>query len=330
MIAALALGGYTIVVACCAPALLVPLTRGGASVRPGLAAWLSAMASAVVAAAIAVALITQAAVTAWPTLTRVVCQQVAGTTCTPQVYRSALYSAGVAILAAVIILAALAALWRYGRRTRRTVTRTRLHARAVLLAGRELAGTGAVVLDDPRPVAYCVAGRPAAIVVTSGALALLDSRQLAAVLAHERAHLAGRHHLLVTVTRGLAAALPGVPLFTRGAEEVARLAELAADDTAARSVGRSALVAALLAIATGSVTGGTAASTAGSTAGGTAGPGARPALAAASLAVPARVERLLDPPARRTAAMAGLALALVSAVLIALPAALAAVAGAAG
>jgi Zn-dependent protease with chaperone function len=315
--AALALGGYAIAVACCAPALLAPLTSGGASVRPGLVAWLSAMASAVLAAGIAVALVTQAAAAAWPALTEALCRGVAGTQCTPQVYRSALYSAGVAVLAIVIILATLAALWRYGRRTRRATASTRLHAQAALLAGRELAGTGAVVLDDPRPVAYCVAGRPATIVVSSGALAILDAPQLAAVLAHERAHLAGRHHLLATVTRGLAAALPGVPLFTRGAQEVARLAELAADDTAARSVGRPALVAALLALATG-----------------TAVPGAslavRGALAAAALAVPARVERLLDPPGRRTAALAGLLLAVVSTILIVLPAALATVAGMAG
>jgi Zn-dependent protease with chaperone function len=316
MTVALALIGYAVAVALWAPALLASLTSGGASVRPGLAAWLSAMASALLAAAIAAVLVTQAAVAAWPTLSRVLCQGVAGTTCTPQVYRSALYSAGVAILATLIILAAIVALWRYGRRTRRAVASTRLHARAVLLAGRQLAGTGAVVLDDPRPVAYCVAGRPAAIVVSSGALAVLDSPQLAAVLAHERAHLAGRHHLLATVTRGLAAALPGVPLFTRGAEEVARLAELAADDTAARSVGRPALVAALLAIATGTAFPGA--------------PAVTGTLAAAALAVPARVERLLDPPGRRTAALAGLVLALLSAVLIALPGALAAVATVAG
>jgi len=96
-----------------------------------------------------------------------------------------------------------------------------------------------------------VAGRPAAIVVTSGALAVLDEPQLAAVLAHERAHLAGHHHLLATVTRGLAAAFPGVPLFIRGRDEAARLSEMAADDMAARSAGRHALVAALLSIATG-------------------------------------------------------------------------------
>ena len=111
--------------------------------------------------------------------------------------------------------------------------------------------TETVVLDDPRPAAYCVAGRPAAIVLTSGALEVLDPAQLSAVLAHERAHLAHGDHLLHTITQGLAAAFPGVPLFTRGAVEVARLAEMAADDAAARANSRSTLVAALLAIATG-------------------------------------------------------------------------------
>jgi Zn-dependent protease with chaperone function len=319
MTAAFALLGYAIVAAWCAPALLAPLTGRGASVRPALAAWLSAMASVLVAAALGAAFIARTGLADWPTLTRLLCQQAVGTVCTPQVYRSALYLAGVDILAVLIPLAALVAAWRYGRRTRRAVTRTRLHARAAWLAGRELAGTGAVVLDDPRPVAYCVAGRPAAIVVTSGALAVLDKAQLAAVLAHERAHLAGRHHLLATVTRGLATAIPGVPLFTRGADEVARLAELAADDRAARSAGRPALLAALLAIATGS-------SVPGAPVPGTV-PVAPGALAAAGYAVPARVDRLLHPPGAGVVAMLGLLLALVSGIFLLLPAALAAVAG---
>jgi Zn-dependent protease with chaperone function len=317
--AALALLSYAVAAAWCAPVLLAPLTSSGASVRPGLAAWLSAMASVLLSAALGAALIVHTAVADWPALTRVLCREVAGTACTPQVYRSALYSAGVAIFAVLITLAALAALWRYGRCTQRAVARTRLHARAALLAGRELAGTGAVVLDDPRPVAYCVAGRPPAIVITSGALAVLDKAQLAAVLAHERAHLAGRHHLLATVTRGLAGVFPGVPLFTMGADEVARLAELAADGMATRSVGRHALVAALLAIATGTAVPG--ASVHG------AAPIAHGGLAAAGYAVPARVERLLHPPGSGAAAMLGLVLALVSAIFILFPAALAAVPG---
>jgi len=315
--AALALLAYSITAGCFAPALLAPLTRRGASVRPGLAAWLSAMASVPVSAALGAALIVTAAEANWPALTRLVCQQVAGTACSPQVYRNGLYSAGLAVLAAVSTLVIVTALWRYGRRTQRAVASTRRHARAALLAGRELAGAGAVILDDPRPVAYCVAGRPAAIVVTSGALAVLDKPQLAAVLAHERAHLAGRHHLLATLTRGLAAVFPGVPLFARGSAEVARLAELAADDAAARSAGRPALVAALLAIATGTAV------AAAAPVSGAVPPGA---LAASGHAVPARVERLLDPPGPAAAAVFGVALALASAAFILLPVLLAATA----
>lgn len=78
-----------------------------------------------------------------------------------------------------------------------------------------------------------MAGRPAAIVVTRGALAVLDEAQLDAVLAQERAHLAHVHHALATVIRGLAAALPGVPLFARAVAEAGRLAEMAADVLAA-------------------------------------------------------------------------------------------------
>jgi Zn-dependent protease with chaperone function len=316
--AALALLGYAVAAGCLAPVLLTPLTKRGASVRPGLVAWLSAMVSVPVSAALGAALIAETAEADWPALTRLLCQQVAGTACSPQVYRNGLYSAGVAVLAVLSALALLAALWRYGRRLQRAVASTRLHARAALLAGRELAGAGTVVIDDPRPVAYCVAGRPAAIVVSSGALAVLDEPQLAAVLAHERAHLAGRHHLLAALTRSLAAVFPGVPLFASGSVEVARLAELAADDMAARSAGRPAVVAALLAIATGTAVPGATAPGAGAV--------PRGALAASGHAVPARVERLLDPPAPAAAAMFGLALALASAAFLLAPGLLAAVA----
>src|SRR4029077_5352450 len=89
------------------------------------------------------------------------------------------------------------------------------------------------------------------IVLSSGALAVLDSAQLTAVLAHERAHLAGRHHLLISLARRLRASFPAVPLFTQGPGEVARLAEMCADDAAARRAGRGTLVAALLAMGTG-------------------------------------------------------------------------------
>jgi hypothetical protein len=194
-------------------------------------------------------------------------------------------------------------LWRYGRRLSRARQQTRAHADIARITGRALPGTGAVVLDDPRAAAYCVAGRPAAIVLTSGALAVLDRPQLAAVLAHERAHLAHRHHLLTMATRGLAAAFPGVPLFTR----------VAADDAAARGSGGPTVVAALLALATGTVI---PAATLGAS------------LAAAAHAVPARVERLLHPPRPATSAALAIALAIMVALLTVAPPAFAALVGA--
>jgi Zn-dependent protease with chaperone function len=310
VITALALLGYAACAAWCVPVLLVPLTRRGVSVRAGLAAWLAAMGCVLVSAAVAVELSFRTVAADWPQLTRAVCRSVAGGACTPGVYRRALYEGGVAALAIAAALLSAAALWRYAHRVQRSRRQTRAHAEVARMVGRalpgpEAAGPGTVVLDDPRPAVYCVAGRPAAIVLTSGALEVLDPTQLSAVLAHERAHLAHGDHVLHTVTQGLAAAFPGVPLFTTGAAEVARLTEMAADDTAVRSSGRRALVEALLAIATGTPTSSPNAP----------GRGAvipRGALAAAAHAVPARVERLLRPsgPARSAAFTAALTLVL--------------------
>jgi Zn-dependent protease with chaperone function len=274
--------GYALAVACCVPALLARLTSSGISARLGLAAWLTAMASVLASVLVALQYLVAEAIAGWSQLAEAVCRSVTGGRCTAVVYRSAVFefALGLVAIAAALALAVLA--WRYGRNVQRAQQRARAHAEAARITGRRLPGGGsAVVLDAARPAAYCVPGRPAAIVLTSGALAVLDPRQLTAVLAHERAHLAGRHHLLIVLTRGLAAAFPGVPLFTQGPAEVARLAEMCADDTAARLSSRPTLVTALLAMGTGAAV-----------------PAA--ALAAATCAVTARVQRLLEPapPAR--------------------------------
>jgi hypothetical protein len=99
-----------------------------------------------------------------------------------------------------------------------------------------------------------------------------------------------------------------VPLFTRGTAEVARLAEMAADDAAARDSGRPTVVAALLALATGTVMPVAALGV---------------ALAAAAHAVPARVERLLTPPRPARSAAFAATLALAVAALAAAPVVLA-------
>ena len=120
MITALVLLGYAAGVAWCAPALLAPLTRDGVSVRAGLAAWLTAMASAGGSAAVAAALSVRTAAAGWPQLTADLCRSVAGAACTPQVYGSMAYQAGVAALAVLLSLGSAVALGRYGRRVRRS------------------------------------------------------------------------------------------------------------------------------------------------------------------------------------------------------------------
>jgi Zn-dependent protease with chaperone function len=309
---ALLVFGYAVVVAWSAPVLLARLTARGIRPQLGLAAWLTAMISVLVSAVVALQLLIRAAVVSSSQLAEAFCRSVTGSACTSAVYRSAAFdlALGAAAIGAALIAALLA--WRYGRSVRRARQRTRAHADAARILGSQLPGGvrpgcgpragAAVVLDAPEPVAYCVPGRPGTIVVTSGALAVLDRGQLGAVLAHEQAHLAGRHHLLITLTRALAVSFPAVPLFTRGPREVARLAEMCADDAAVRRSSGRTLVGALLAMRPPSTTSAGAAPVA--------------ALAATACAVTDRVQRLLEPPSRARRVRHGLALITVTLLLV--------------
>ncbi|TDC35002.1 M56 family metallopeptidase [Kribbella albertanoniae] len=107
---------------------------------------------------------------------------------------------------------------------------------------------GVLVVDHPTATVYCLPGRRGCVVVSSAALSTLEAGQLAAVLAHEHAHLRGRHHLLVAISKGLVNAFSAVPLFVRGDEQVRDLVEMAADDHACRQYGPSTLARALLAL----------------------------------------------------------------------------------
>lgn len=127
--------------------------------------------------------------------------------------------------------------------------RSRQHACAARIVGRRVVGIDGLVLDAPQKMAYCLAGRPGTVVITSAALDALDRPHLDAVLAHEQAHLAGRHHLLLATTRALAASMPRIRLFRVAQDEVSRLLEMCADDAAVRRHGSAALVTAILALA---------------------------------------------------------------------------------
>jgi hypothetical protein len=149
------------------------------------------------------------------------------------------------------------------------------HAQTARLVGHREPALGAVLVEHPQPAAYCVAGRHPTVVLTTGALQALNPGQLEAVLAHERAHLAGRHHALLAMARISRQVLPFVPLMRDADTQVARLVELHADDTAKRGRDPGPLAAALVILAT------------------TASPA--PALAAAGTDAVQRIHRLLGP-----------------------------------
>lgn len=107
-------------------------------------------------------------------------------------------------------------------------------------------------LPHPKPLAYSVAGSPAFVVATQGVRDALCEADAAAVLEHERAHLRGRHHLLVGLAEALAKSVPWVPLTRHSPRLVRTAVELAADRAAARTHSPAAVRSALRIIATGS------------------------------------------------------------------------------
>jgi Zn-dependent protease with chaperone function len=104
-----------------------------------------------------------------------------------------------------------------------------------------LPGTQVVVLPDREPYAYALPGRTRGrIVVTTALLAGLGSAERRALFAHERAHLAARHHRFLLVARLAARANPFLgPLRTA----VVYTTERWADEEAARAVGDRRTVA---------------------------------------------------------------------------------------
>jgi Zn-dependent protease with chaperone function len=124
------------------------------------------------------------------------------------------------------------------------------HAQTARLVGKPEPALGAVLVEHDQPAAYCVAGRQPTVILTTGAVQALDPGQLDAVLAHERAHLTGRHHRLLAMARIGREVLPFLPLMRDAEEQVARLVELHADDAAARARDPRLLATALVVLAT--------------------------------------------------------------------------------
>ncbi|MET8378144.1 M56 family metallopeptidase [Streptomyces microflavus] len=79
------------------------------------------------------------------------------------------------------------------------------HYRFRARAHRTLAGLPGggdlAVLPDDVPYAYALPGSPGRVMVSTAMLTALDPAERRALLAHERAHLEGRHHRLLLATR---------------------------------------------------------------------------------------------------------------------------------
>ncbi|MDI1454032.1 M56 family metallopeptidase [Streptomyces sp. ATE26] len=131
-------------------------------------------------------------------------------------------------------------------RSRRRARRAGLLVRAPLLPGEEPAGGRLVVLEGERPDAWWLPGAAPRLVVTTAALTRLKGRQLDALLAHEQGHAQARHDWLLHCSAALADGFPQVPVFAAFRDEMHRLVELAADDTASRRFGRLTTALALV------------------------------------------------------------------------------------
>jgi bla regulator protein blaR1 len=126
--------------------------------------------------------------------------------------------------------------------------RRRFLASVAVVGDARVAGHETLVIDDARPQAFCTGLLRPRIYISRGALAMLDSSQLEAVVTHEAHHARRRDPLRIFIARILGEALFFLPVLRQLADRYAALAELAADEAAVRrSRTRQPLAAALLA-----------------------------------------------------------------------------------
>jgi Zn-dependent protease with chaperone function len=149
-----------------------------------------------------------------------------------------------------------------------------------------------------------VPGLKSTIVISAGTLDLLDQAELAAVLAHERAHLRERHDLVLLPFGALLRAFRWTGVALEAHAAVGLLVEMLADDRARRHRPALELATALLRVGA---------------AGGAAAPAG--ALAVADGQVAARVSRLLRP-APRLSVLSLVLIAVAAVGIVAVPVAL--------
>ena len=162
--------------------------------------------------------------------------------------------------------------------------RRRAHHRMVVdLVGACPRGDVRVLAID-QPMAYCLPGMRSRVVLSEGALRVLNESELAAIMRHERAHLRARHDLVLEAFIAVHTAFPRIVRSGSALSAVRLLVELLADDAAVRATGSRPLARALVTCASALTPGG--------------------AMAAGGPTTVIRVRRLAGPPNSRLLALA--------------------------
>jgi beta-lactamase regulating signal transducer with metallopeptidase domain len=165
----------------------------------------------------------------------------------PGGWRLVAHSALMLLTLVVLVRLAWSAV-RVGRATR--ARRRRLRELVDMLADRSGIEPQLRILAAPTPMAYCLPGvRNKRVVVSQGAMSQLDSAEVAAVLAHEHAHVRARHDLVLESFAALHAAFPRGPRSELPLRQSQLLVELLADDAARARTGAVPLARALVALA---------------------------------------------------------------------------------
>lgn len=211
---------YGMLVAVFGPLLLRRLTGAGSTPRLGIALWLIAAASAY---------------SAW----------------SMAAYHAVVHGTDeLRAAATALTVAAMARIsWAVANVACHTMARRAQHRDGLMLIGQRDDSLGAMIVAADQPLVYCLPSRSGIVVVTTGAQAALSPEELLAALAHERAHLAGRHHLLMAIGYALARTLPFLPLVRQLGRQIATLLEMRADDRAGRLHGRQTVARAIAAMA---------------------------------------------------------------------------------
>ena len=131
-----------------------------------------------------------------------------------------------------------------------TERQRRRHRQLVILLGSpDPARPHTQLLDNAAPIAYCLPGARSITVFSAGLIDLLSPSELAAVIAHERAHVTQRHDILLVAFRAWHLSLPWFPIAYRAEREVGVLVEMLADDRARHAVPDKTLASALALVA---------------------------------------------------------------------------------